>query len=112
MDGVGADGGSEAGRQAPNPRLIKTIDGRPAAEVYNEWTQGAIAEELAAAAADVALFRDAAFQVVGAAAAGCRGHIGGAKGRLERRLAGASNRRPGPRIGRRFRELPVATRAG
>lgn len=28
-------------------RTIQTIDGRPAARVYNEWTQGAIAAELA-----------------------------------------------------------------
>jgi hypothetical protein len=45
---IGDDVQAETGEKIPNPRLINTIDGRPAAEVYNDWTGGAIANELGA----------------------------------------------------------------
>jgi serine/threonine protein kinase len=39
--------GTVTGVAKDNPRKIMTIDGRPATEVYNDWTSGAIGDELA-----------------------------------------------------------------
>ena len=40
-------GGTVTKVDAANPRTILQIDGRPAGEVYNEWTDGTLVKDLA-----------------------------------------------------------------